>query len=109
MVITLGKIESVSMGIVESQIGIFFKLSFGASKVNTSKSAWDHILVECDTELCKWTEEDRLNEYKDIMIYISELLNSSKVSKIEDLKNVPIEATFHNNIIKSWRVLTEVL
>ena len=37
------------------------------------------------------------------------LLNEAKVDDIKNLKGVPVEATFDGTLLKSWRILTEVL
>jgi hypothetical protein len=36
-------------------------------------------------------------------------LNDAKVNSVDRLKGVPVEATFDGNLLKEWRILTEVL
>jgi hypothetical protein len=43
------------------------------------------------------------------MRYVSKLLKEAKVDSVEKLKGKPIEATFDGNMLKEWRILTEVL
>ena len=40
---------------------------------------------------------------------INKLLNEAKRETVEGLKGIPIEATFEGNVLRGWRVLTEVL
>jgi hypothetical protein len=58
---------------------------------------------------CKWTEADRDKQYAEIMRYLSKLLKEAKVDSVDKLKGVPIEATFDGNMLKEWRILTEVI
>jgi hypothetical protein len=113
MEVKLGKIKDVYFGFggyQECMIGINFTLEGkeGCWGVGTSKVAWDKNIIKCD-KFCKWTEKDRSKQYDEIVRYISDLLKDAKVSKIEDLKNVPVEVTFDSNQLKSWRILKEVL
>jgi hypothetical protein len=43
------------------------------------------------------------------MRYLSKLLNEAKVSSVDKLKGIPVEVTFDGNMLKEWRILTEVL
>lgn len=107
----LGKIESVRFGHVGCQdvgLGIAFSFSFDGSGVCDSRSYWDAELVDC-SEHCKWTENNRDAAYSDIMRYISKLLADAKVDDLSELKNKPVEVAFEGNVLKSWRILTEVL
>ena len=40
---------------------------------------------------------------------IIQLMKDANVSNLQELKNKPIEVTFENNLLKEWRILTEVL
>ncbi len=107
----LGKIKSVSFGIggyQDAMLGVFFDLGGNGWGVITDKCAWDCTLIRHDKN-CKWSEEDRTRQYDKIMRYISVLLNESKVKTIDKLKGIPVEAIFDNGVLKSWRILTEVL
>lgn len=113
MITKIGKIESVKFGISGYQdvcIGIFFTLSFKGTGCITEKSVWDYNLIK-HTESCKWTELSRDKQAIEIMKYISKLLFESNKQNVNDLKNVPIEATFTEEFGKliDFRILTEVL
>lgn len=107
----LGKIESVKFGIggyQDCQLGIHFTLSDGSWGVGDSKTSWDSERIKC-SEHAKWTEDDRSQNYADIMRYVSKLLKDAKVESVEQLKGKPVEVTFDGNLLKEWRILTEVL
>lgn len=107
----LGKIESIRFGhggYQDAMLGIHFTLSGSAWGVCDSKCAWDAEQIKW-TESCEWTENTRHKWYSDIMYYISELLAQAKVNSIDKLMGKPVEATFDGNVLKSWRILTEVL
>ena len=108
----LGKIDSVNFGIggyQDTMLGIFLCFSFdNHSFVCTSKAFWDSNRIEC-TKHSKWSEEDRLNKYAEIMKYISDLLLDAKVSKLHELKNIPVEIKMDGNEFYSFRILKEVL
>ena len=107
----LGKIESVHFGIggyQDSMIGLHITLGGNSWGVYDSKSAWDAELVKW-SEYCKLNESDRDLDYAGIIRFVSKMLNEAKVKTVDKLKGIPIEATFDGNILKEWRILTEVL
>jgi hypothetical protein len=107
----LGKIESVSFGLGGYQgamLGIHFSLGADGWGVNDSKANWDDETISC-SEHAKWTESDRDGWYAEIMRYVSKLLKDAKVDSVDKLKGKPVEVTFDGNILKEWRILTEVL
>jgi hypothetical protein len=107
----LGKIESVHFGLGGYQgamLGIHVTLGDGGWGVGDSKANWDAEQISC-SEHCKWSESDRDVWYAEIMRYVSKLLKEAKVDSVEKLKGKPIEATFDGNMLKEWRILTEVL
>lgn len=107
----IGKIESVSFGIggyQDAMIGLNVTLSSSGWGVGDSRVAWDAELIKW-TKNCKWTESERDKQYSEIMRYVSKLLKDAKVKTVDKLKGIPVEVTFDGNILKEWRVLTEVL
>lgn len=107
----LGKIASVSFGCGGYQgarLGIHLTLEGQGWGVGTGKDAWDYRKIECSPH-AKWTEDDRSKSYAEIMRYVSGILSDAKVSTVDDLKGIPVEATFDGMMLKEWRVLTEVL
>lgn len=107
----LGRISNVRFGhggYQDTQIGISFTLEGQGWGVSDFKGDWDAELIE-HTEHCKWTEINRDKNYADTVRYLSQLLKDAKKDTVDELKGVPIEVTFEGNILKSWRILTEVL
>jgi hypothetical protein len=107
----LGKIESVSFGLGGYQgamLGLHVTLSAGSWGVGDSKANWDAEQIKW-SEHTKWSEEDRDGWYAEIMRYVSKLLKEAKVDSVDRLKGKPVEVTLDGNMLKSWRILTEVL
>jgi hypothetical protein len=107
----LGKLSQVSFGLGGYQdacIGLSVTIEGDGWGTNDNKTAWDSNLIK-HSEYCKWSESDRDQKYAEIMRYVSDLLRDAKVYSVEKLKGKPVEATFDGNMLKSWRILTEVL
>ena len=103
----LGKISAVRFGKQDARLGLFLTLS-GSSAVGTAYETWDPVDIIPEGNH-KWTEEDRDKELSIIMRQISNLLHKAKVDNVNDLLNIPVEITFENMMLKSWRILEEVL
>jgi hypothetical protein len=107
----LGKIESVRFGhggYQDACIGLSVTLGDGSWGVGDFKGTWDPEMIKC-SEHSKWTEEDRTNNISESVRFVSKLLKQAKVNSVDKLKGVPIEAIFDGNMLKEWRILTEVL
>ena len=110
----LGHISKVEFGIGgynEGEIGLSVTLSGPDENLwgcISTKMAWDYCRVK-HAHYCKWTEEERGDQYVEIVRYISTLLKDAKVNSLSELKGKPIEATFEGMMLVDWRVLTEVL
>jgi len=112
----LGKIESVKFGHCGYQgtaLGVSFTFTFDdCCGVGTCKSAWDAELIK-HTDSCKWTEEDRSNQYAEIMRYVSKLLKDAGCNDFAKLSGKPVELEFDGDgiggTLKDWRILTEVI
>lgn len=107
----LGKISNVRFGLCgyqDAMLGISFELVGSSWGVMDSSSFWDAEIIKVDNHT-QWTEEDRTDAYGKIMRYISKLLADAKVSSVDRLKGIPIEAKFDSNTLVDWRILTEVL
>jgi hypothetical protein len=107
----LGRIFSATFGLGGYQdvcIGLNVTLGGDGWGVGASMTAWDANQVK-HSEHCQWTEADRSKQYDDIVRYISGLLHDAKVSDVSKLVGKPVEVTFEDMTLKSWRILTEVL
>jgi hypothetical protein len=104
----LGKIETVSFGIRDGRLGLHLEFTFGAKGCIWSEWTWDFVSVE-RTNNAQWTELEREQRAVELMKKISRYLNEAKVTSISDLKNIPVECSFLGNMMRSWRVLKEVI
>jgi len=107
----LGRIENVKFGIggyQNAMIGLHITLGNNDWGVQDSRSAWDAENIKYSKN-SKWTEADRDKKYAEIVRYLSKLLKDAKVNSINKLKGIPVEVTFEDNMLKEWRILTEVL
>lgn len=107
----LGKISKAYFGhggYQDACIGLVLALEGQGWGVATSKTAWDSEMVK-HSGYCEWTEDGRSKQYADILRWVSKVLNDAKVSSVDRLVGIPVEAEFDGNLLKDWRVLTEVL
>ena len=107
----LGRIASIDFGLGgynDGEIGLTVNLSGPGWGTLATKMAWDANRVK-HSEFCRWTEADRDAQYAEIVRYVSSLLKDAKVDKVSELEGKPIEATFNEMSLVSWRILTEVL
>jgi hypothetical protein len=107
----LGKIQSVSFGhggYQDACIGLSITLGNGSWAVGDFKGAWDPEMIK-RSDNTQWTEEDRSKNIDESIRFISKLLKEAKVDSVDKLKVIPVEVTFDGNMLKEWRVLTEVL
>lgn len=106
--VKIGKIAKVSFGFGGYQdacIGVSFTLSGPSWGVG---DFWGDWAIE-RSEYCKWTQEDRIRKLGETVMRLNALLKDAKVESVDALKNIPVEATFEDRTLKSWRILTEVL
>ena len=107
----LGKITSVRFGLGGYQsacLGLTVTLGTDGWSVGDFKGTWDAESIK-RSEYTKWTEEERSKGYDETMRYLSKLLKDAKVDSVDKLKDVPVEVTFDGNMLKEWRILTEVI
>ncbi len=104
----LGKISHIEMGIGghnEDMFGITFSLEWEGSGTQDFWGTWSLKRPE----YAKWTEEERIRLLGEMCMRVVKLLQDAKKYNIADLRGIPIEITTEGNILRSWRVLTEVL
>jgi hypothetical protein len=105
----LGKIVSAEFGLggyQECQVGLW--ITFGGKGWGVShgyNGGWSMV----PDEYAKWTVEDQDRLYAMCVRDTVKLLEDAKVRSVSELKGVPVEITFENMTIKSFRILTEVL
>lgn len=104
-----GKIKKVYVGYCgyqDAQIGFQFEL--GGKDWGVCVPAIGHWGTK-RTKSCKWSEQDRINGLGRAFMEVKKLLDDANKRNITDLEGTPIEAIFENNVLKDWRVLTEVI
>jgi hypothetical protein len=89
-------------------LGLHVTLGDGSWGVGDSRANWDAEQIKW-SEHSKWSEKDRDVWYAEIMRYVSKLLKDAKVDSVDKLKGKPVEVTLDGNLLKEWRILTEVL
>ena len=104
----LGKITKAEFGFGgydDAMIGL--SLTFEGSGYGTSsfKGTWS---IE-RSERAMWTEEDRVQEIFEAVWLLKDTLSKAKKKHVGQLVGVPVEVTCEGNMLKSWRVLEEVL
>lgn len=108
----LGKINSVGFGIGGydgRMFGLSVDLRFdGASGVCDFKGTWCPGIIDV-TDNTKWTEEDRSRQLDELARFVAKLLVESKRDDVSRLAGVPVEVEMEGQMLKSWRVLTEVI
>lgn len=56
-----------------------------------------------------WTEETQLKIWGETVKFLVGILKAAKVKDVTGLKGVPVEVTFTDMKLTSWRILEEVL
>lgn len=104
----LGRITKATFGwggYDDAMIGLSIHLGGPAWGCGDFKGAWG----TKRSERAEWSEEDRIRQLGEAVLFLRDLLTKAHVKCVCDLEGTPIEATFDNNRLVSWRVLEEVL
>ena len=107
----LGKICKVSFGLGGYQdccLGLSLTFEGKSWGVGHFIGAWDPESIKCDS-YCKWTEKDRSEGLDDTMRKLSTILKKAKVDEVSKLFGIPVEVEFDGQLLKTWRILEEVL
>jgi hypothetical protein len=106
----LGKITSATFGVggyQDAMIGLTITIGGRGWGTSTFKGSWS-LSIEVGPH-AKWTEVDRDKQFSETVRFIDETLRKAKVSNVSQLVGIPIEAEFDDRVLKSWRVLEDVL
>lgn len=109
----IGKIKSLRIGLGGYQ-DVMFGVSFdlGSTEqgwgVGDFRGFWSPAQMERSPH-AKWTEESRREEILNAFLWLDQLMKDAKVNDANKLVGIPVEVVFHNSMLKSWRILTEVL
>jgi hypothetical protein len=105
----LGKISNIRLGdggYDDAMFGVSVTLSLdgGTTGVQDFKGAWKSY-----PKYANYTEENLAEAHITAYSWLRNLMKEAKVSDFIKLKGIPVEVTMDGNLLKSWRVLTEVL
>jgi hypothetical protein len=107
----LGKIQAAEFGFGgrdDVMFGATFKLGGEAWAVQDFWGCWSPSQIKV-TAHTRWTEPERDKWLAENARRIDKLLHDAKARRFSDLVGKPIEATFDCDLLKEWRILTEVL
>ena len=103
----LGRITRATFGFGgydNAMIGLSLSFQGEAWGVKDFKGTWANW-----TERRKWTLDEQRGVFADAVELLRDTLHAAKKTDIAELVGTPVEVTFEGNVIKSWRVLTEVV
>lgn len=106
----IGKIQSITVGYggyQDAMVGI--SVTLGSDKEGWGCCDFKGMWAMERSKHCKWTEEDRLSQLGEAMMFLAGLLDKSKKRDANRLVGVPVEVTFEDRCLKSWRILEEVI
>jgi hypothetical protein len=103
-----GKIASINFGYggyQDAQLGVSIVLEGPGWEVSTFKGTW----ARDPDQHCRWTKEDQIQLLGETTLWLRTLLNDARVLNLNNLLNKPVVAIFEDNMLKEWRIFTEVL
>ena len=105
----LGKISNIRLGdggYDDAMFGVSVTLSMdgGTAGVQDFKGGWRSY-----PEGAKFSEGEWEYAHTETYKWLRQLMKDAKVSDFTKLKGIPVEVKTDGNLLKSWRVLTEVL
>lgn len=107
----LGRIQALRIGhggYQDAMFGATFTLGGKGWGVNDFWGAWSPAMVP-RSESAKWTEAERAEEFSSMCRRLDLMLKTAHVNDVMQLVGQPIEVTFNEMSLDSWRLLTEVL
>ena len=100
----LGKIEKVNLGYYDGRFGITFDLFAGEWNVTDFWGTW-----AMRSDHAQWTLADQDKIFVDSWRKLMKIMEEAKVDDFHKLVGKPIEVTTDGMMLKSWRILTEVI
>lgn len=104
----LGRITSATFGFGGYDgacIGFALQFGGGSWGCGTFIGTWSGK----PSDHAKWTEDDQSKTFADAVRKLGETLSQARKQHVGELVGTPVEVTFDGNLLKEWRVLTEVL
>jgi hypothetical protein len=100
----LGKIEKVEFGFWDGRFGLRFTLTAGGWNVDDFWGGW-----ASRPEHAQWTQAEQDAAIAAIWHRLIKLMGEAKVQDFSKLVGKPIMVTTEGMMLKSWRILSEVL
>lgn len=107
----IGKINLLKIGMggyQDAMFGVSVDLNGPGWGVSDFKGFWSPSRMP-RSEHAQWTEDDRKDSIAGTFYWLDRLMKDANVSDANKLVGKPVEATFENGRLVSWRILTEVL
>jgi len=101
----LGKIEEVRYGKSEDNFGLTVLLNFDGNMVQDNILLTHYLPDEIEIDKV----EDVIMESFRLQQKLRVLLKDAKCDFVDELKGKPVELIIEGNILKSWRILKEVI
>lgn len=105
----LGKIAKSRFGYggyQDAQLGLSLEFTGDGFGVGHFDGFWSPRMW---TEHCKWSKEDQIKAFGELLVRVDKLLTDAKVDYVAQLEGKPVMLEFEGNMLKSFRILTEVL
>ena len=104
----LGKITRATFGFggyQDVQFGFSVTLMGEGSGCADFKGFW----ADDPSEGAQWTTEDRAGYWNAMLLELYDTLVDAKVQTVDQLVGKPVEIVYEDRMLKSWRILKEVL
>jgi len=92
-------------GYDDAQFGLSLSFEGKGCGTDTFIGAWSFP----PSEHAQWTVADQSQLFADAVRLLVSTLTDAKKKHVGELVGVPVEVTFEGNMLKEWRVLTELI
>ena len=109
--IKIGWIKSAKFGhggYQECMLGLDIEFAGHGWGVSSFVGGWSWLLIGRG-EHAHWTEAERSQSIEAACRLLDATLKAAKKRHVAELSGTPVEVTFDGNVLKSWRVLEEVI
>lgn len=104
----IGRITSATFGhggYQDAQLGLSLTFEGKGWGVSDFQGMWSGP----PSESSKWTLGEQGDNFADVVRLLGKTLTEARKRHVGELVGTPVEVTLEGNMLKSWRVLTEVL
>ena len=104
----LGKITHATFGFggyQDCQFGFSVSLEGESTGCSDFKGFWGHEPLKG----AKWDGGDRAGYWNDMLLELRDILEDANAYTVDQLVGKPVEIVYEDRMLKSWRILKEVL